>query len=145
MEIRNLRHFEVDALCEIVRKNYSNEYAEKAKWEFLDMFGNSQIKPTYLVAEELGEIRGFGGFQQSMMDYNIYEIFWINVDPKHRRRKIGTKIVKKIIDEIRKEKESKLIQLTTTSQEFYNQFGFETLRTFNQGKNFLMILDLDKS
>ena len=76
------------------------------------MFSKSLIKPRYIVAEKNYEILGFGGYTQSFMDYHVYQIFWINVKPNFQNKGIGTKIVKRIIEDIKKTNVEGIIDTT---------------------------------
>ncbi len=109
------------------------------------MFRNVITRPNYIVAEEKGEVLGFGGYIQSWMDYNVYHIFWVNVRPDKQRKGIGTAIVKKLI-EIINNKKAFMILLTTSKPKFYaKKFKFKTLVKFKNNKYNLMGLILRKS
>jgi len=56
----------------------------------------------------------------SWMDYNIYNIFWVNVSPIHQGKGIGTALIEKII-KIIKRKKAKIILLTTSKPKFYSK------------------------
>jgi N-acetylglutamate synthase-like GNAT family acetyltransferase len=147
MKIRPLRRKDIASTTKIIGKNYSHFYGLKSSQEMGAMFDNMVIPPKYLVAEEGGEIIGCGGYIQSWMDYHVYNIFWINVDPTYQRKGIGTQIVRAIISDIKKQKgkdkRADLILLTTTKPKFYQKrFGFKTLTKFGGDKDDLMALDL---
>jgi predicted N-acetyltransferase YhbS len=76
------------------------------------------------------------------MDYDIYNIFWVNVMPMHQGKGIGSALVQKIIGIIKK-KNAKLILLSTSKPEFYSKkFKFKTLSKFKSDKYDLMSLKL---
>jgi ribosomal protein S18 acetylase RimI-like enzyme len=102
MKIRLMKKEDVITCAAIVGANYSKKYQKSSTFELLDMFNKISIKPTYFVAEEKEELVGFAGFIQSWMDYNIYQIFWVNVLPEWQGKGIGKALVAKIITEIRK-------------------------------------------
>ncbi|MEI7562938.1 MAG: GNAT family N-acetyltransferase [bacterium] len=78
------------------------------------------------------------------MDYNIYNIFWVNVAPVYQGKGIGTALIQKIIS-IVKRKKADMILLTTSKPKFYSQkFAFKTLSKFHEGKYDLMVLKLEK-
>lgn len=146
MKLRQLKREDIISCSKIVEQNYSEKYANNSILEMNEMFSNSVIKPKYIVAEENDEILGFGGYIQSFMDYQVYQIFWINVKPDFQRRSIGTKIVKKIIDEIKdicgEDKKARIIQLTTTKEDFYDK-KFNFIKVADLGEDeYLMILKL---
>ena len=145
MNIRTLQEADIPAAAGIVGKNYSPVYAESAAREFQDMFGTAAIKPNYIVAEEEGDILGVAGFIQSWMDYNVYNIFWVNVDPEHQRQGVGKLLMQKVIDEIKSQPDPRLILLTTDSPAYYQEhFQFEDLYTFMDGTYRLMCLSLEQ-
>lgn len=140
---------DVITCASIVGANYSKKYQKSSTFELLDMFNKISIKPTYFVAEEKEELVGFAGFIQSWMDYNIYQIFWVNVLPEWQGKGIGKALVAKIITEIRKNKKAYLILLTADSDVKNNiyykkHFGFKTLQKFDSDSWHLMSLLLEK-
>lgn len=144
MIIRPIEKSEISQAADIVRKNYSAEYGEAATREISAMFDNPTIPPQYLVAEQDGRILGFAGYIQSWMDYNAYEIFWVNVEPEHQRRGIGSALVSRVLEDIR-EKEALTVLLTTSSPNYYEtKFGFKTVNKFKSGKYSMMVLNLEE-
>lgn len=146
MRLRALKQKDILSCSKIIEKNYSKKYRDNSILEMKEMFGNSKIKPKYIVAEENNKIRGFGGYIQSWIDYGIYQIFWINVDPEFQRKNIGTKIVNEIIKEIKSlegwAKKASLVELSTSKPEFYEKkFGFK--KVYNKKDNeYLMVLKI---
>lgn len=142
MKIRTLKECDIEQASKIVGKNYSKKYEKMSFMEMEAMYKNYVIKPKYVVAEEKGEIIGFAGYIQSWMDYNIYNIFWVNVAPSHQRKGIGSALVEKIIGII-KRKNASMIILTTSKPKFYSKkFKFKTLDKFKDGKYDFMSLNL---
>lgn len=145
MKIRPLQEADIPAAAAIVGRNYSHEFEISSAAELREMFGTAVIKPSYIVSEEDGRILGFAGFMQSWMDYNLYNVFWVNVDPDHQRKGIGKQLVRHVIDEIRKRDGSRLILLTTDSPTYYaDNFGFKILQSFMGGTYQLMSLSLEE-
>jgi GNAT superfamily N-acetyltransferase len=139
MKIRLLKKKEIRQASVIVGLNYNKKYKKSSTLELKDMFGNGAVKPVYFVAEEKGKIIGFAGFIQSWMDYNIYQIFWVNVLPELQRKGIGKKLVMKVINEIRKKKDARLILLTTNYPKYYkDHWNFRTIEMFGENKYNLM-------
>lgn len=144
MNIRPLKREEIDYVSALIGRNWGMDDAETSKKELTAMFTNTALPPRYLVAEELGNILGVTGYVQSWMDYHAYHIFWVNVDPEHQRRGIGTTLVERAIEEIKKEEgdnKAKVILLTAKDTIFYERkFGFRTLHIF---KNTVEVMGLD--
>ena len=131
MKIRLLERKDIEPASKIVGKNYSKKWQKTSAEELKAMFSNAVIRPEYWVVEDRGEIIGFAGYTQSWMDYNVYQIFWVNVSPDHQQKGIGKKLVAKIITEIKKRKNSYLIQLTATlpnSKYYAEKFGFKVIQ-----------------
>lgn len=149
MYIRKLEKSDVEFVVEIVRKNYSLLEAKQAKLEILEMFKNGVIKPQYFVAESKG-IVGFGGFIKSWMNDGVYNIFWINVAPEEQKKGVGKSLVQKLIVEIKKKKDSKLILLTADTtkgnDKYYgNLFGFKKIESFDSTKDSIMALSIENN
>jgi L-amino acid N-acyltransferase YncA len=142
MKLRLLKPNDIVKASKIVGQNYSKKHETLARGEMEAMFKNHGIKPKYIVAEEKEEILGFAGYKQSWMDYDIYNIFWVNVVKSHQNKGIGTALIQKTIDIIKKKK-AKMILLTTDNPKFYSKrFKFKTLSKFKCDKHDLMALKL---
>lgn len=150
MKIRELRKGDIASASEIVKENYSSRYGSNISNEMKAMFSHrSIIDPRYLVVEDKGKVIGCAGYMQSWADYHIYEIFWVNIDPKYQRKGIGTRLVRAVLNEIKGikgvDKRATTILLTTSKPRFYSKrFGFKTLTKFNRRKHWLMALELDR-
>ncbi len=145
MKIRPLREDDILHASKITGENYSLRYAKNSIREMRASFDNPVIAPKYVVAEDKGKIVGYGGYIQSWMDYHVYNLFWINVSPNRQREGIGTKIVKRLISEIKRQrgmdKKALMILLTTSKPKFYSKcFGFKVLTKFKHDRNYLMCL-----
>ncbi len=149
MKVRKLRKSEIDIVCKIVEENYppghdDEDLSKKCKAELEAMFVRSVIKPEYYVVEDKGEIIGFGGFFQSWMDYNVYEICWINIRPCYQLKEKGRFLINELIKRIKKRKGARLVFLAAIVVDFYKKFGFEDLEIFDVGGYKIMYLDLEK-
>ncbi|MDO8625917.1 MAG: GNAT family N-acetyltransferase [Candidatus Magasanikbacteria bacterium] len=143
MRLRLLKKSDIPAAVAIIRQNFSREFARRARRELADMFGSAAIKPIYIVAEEAGQIVGLVAYMQSWMDYDVYEIFWVNVHPSYLKRSIGKRLVQAAIRQIKKQRGAALILLTARAVAglpvFYQkQFGFKTVQKFSNRKYHLM-------
>jgi ribosomal protein S18 acetylase RimI-like enzyme len=148
MKIRLLKKGEIKEAAAIVGRNYSKTYEQSSALELKDMFGAGAIKPVYFVAEDKGKIIGLAGFVQSWMDYNIYEIFWVNVLPERQNQGVGKTLVARIIAEIKKKKGAYLMLLTANGEKktpgyYQGNFKFKTLQKFDKNKYHLMVRPLE--
>lgn len=144
MKLRPLQPRDLKKASKIVGQNYSKKFEKASFKEMEAMFKNYVAKPHYIVAEDKDEIIGLAGYMQSWIDYNVYDIFWVNVTPSHQRKGIGFALVKRVIEIIKKKKAS-IILLTTSKPKFYaKKFKFKTLTKFKNNKYDLMSLKLGK-
>ena len=144
MIIRKMRRSETSTASRLAGINFSQNYRRRCKREVDAMFLNYESKPIYFVAEEGEKMAGFAGYVQSWMDYEFYEIFWVNVLQEHRERGIGTALVKKIISEIKTDRGARFVLLTTHNPEFYRKIGFHTLFGYGDKGDCAMILSLKR-
>ncbi|MEK9158091.1 MAG: GNAT family N-acetyltransferase [Patescibacteria group bacterium] len=143
IQVSPLKKREIGKASNIVGKNYSRQYQRLATPELKEMFGKSNNKPTYFVAKDKEKILGFAGYIQSWMDYDAYEIFWVNVLPEHQKQGIGKMLVTKIIADIKKRKKDGLIILSASipnSKYYADYFKFKTVALFGKKKQHLMTL-----
>ena len=146
IKIRLVKKSDLKEIININKKD-KEEHADVnlIKKRILEMFTNSFYKPTYLVAEEKGEIRGHVGYAQSRLNYRGYEIFFLFVDPDYRNKGIGIKLMNKAIKQIkllrRKKEDDYLIILSSTKPKYYSKkLGFKTLTKFNVNNSHVMAL-----
>lgn len=147
MKIRSLKKKDALACSKIAARNYSREDQRMSYEEIMSQFSNSAIKPKFYVVEYKKEIVAFGGCVQTWADYDIYQIFWVNVSPDYQQQGIGKKLVKRLIAEIKKNKKAQMIHLTATNKNsvyYKDNFGFKTLKHFKKGMQHFMALDLKK-
>lgn len=143
IKLRPLKKSDILSAAKIIGENYSAAYQRSSTKEMRAMFEPGVVKPYYLVAEENKKIIGFGGYMQSWMDYEIYTLFWLNVQKKYQGNGVGTKIVKKLIQLI-KRKNPVFILLSTDRPGFYTRFGFKKLRYFKSNGYTVMGLTIKK-
>lgn len=141
MKIRKATKKDIFQMMEIIRSNSPRYPKNIAKKEIEEMFSQSLYKPTYLVIEDGKKVIAFGGFVRSWADGLIFNLFWVNVNPKNKGRGIGTKLIEELINKIKNLKEkpkAKLIILATKIPSFYKKFGFEII-TNKYDKNFILM------
>jgi len=141
MKIRKATKKDISEMMRIIVINSPSYPKNIAKKEIEEMFSKSLYKPTYLVIEENKRVIAFGGFIRSWMDSMIFNLFWVNTNPKNKGIGIGTKLIEELINEIKKIKEkpkAKLIILSTKIPSFYKKFGFKILTNKYDGDYVLM-------
>ena len=145
MTIRPLEKRDITQVGAIVRKNYSAKYERLAIPELREMFRTGPLKPRYVVAEEKGKIFGVAGYIQSWMNYNVFQIFWVNVTPERQRQGIGKKLISRAIQQVKKNRQARLILLTTLFPRYYQKhWGFQKIAIFSKKKDNLLTLSLEK-
>jgi len=143
MKIRLLKPEDIKSAYKIIKENYpSKGWIKNAPKELRAMFSDCAVKPKYFVAEQNNQIIGCAGYTQSWMDYDVYEIFWVNIKPNFQKMGIGSLLIKRLIKEIKSNKGARLILLTTTIDEFYKKLGFKSLDIFDVDGFQLKYLDL---
>lgn len=143
MTIRPLRQKDIPVCAQMVTTNFTKKYTQASIDEMEAMFYNKGPRPKFFVATERGQVIGMAAYTISWMDYSMCEIIWLNVEPTHQRRGIGTALTEALIRQIKKKKEIKAILLSTTKPLFYKKrFGFKILSKFPNDHYDLMMLRL---
>ncbi|MCH7568110.1 MAG: GNAT family N-acetyltransferase [Nanoarchaeota archaeon] len=144
MRFRKAKKEDISKMFEILKIN-SPKYPKKLAFQELnEMFSKSLLKPTYIVAEDKKEIFAFGGFISSWIDNLVFNIFWVNTNPKYESQGIGSKLMKDLIDRIKKTKniKAKMILISTNKPTFYKKFGFKKVASKYDRDYILMSLNL---
>ena len=144
MKFRKARKNDIAQMFEILKVNNPGYPEKLALRELNEMFSDSFVCPTYIVAEDKKKILGFGGFIPSWVDNMVFDIFWVNVDPEHKGKGIGSELMKDLIVRIGKMKkpEAKMILISTKKAGFYERFGFRAMGPGYDGDYALMGLRL---
>ena len=144
MRFRKAKKEDISKMFKILKIN-SPKYPKKLAFQELnEMFSKSLLKPTYIVAEDKKEILAFGGFISSWIDNMVFNIFWVNTNPKYKSQGIGSKLMKDLIDRIKKAKniKAKMILISTKIPNFYKKFGIKKVTSKYDGDYILMSLNL---
>lgn len=145
MKIRLLKRGEIKLGAALAGQNYSQKFADLAARELKEMFLKGPIKPRYFVVEFNKQIVGVGGLIQSWMDYNIFHISWVNIAPTHQGKGFGTKLIDRIMREIKKQKDAEYVLITTRVPKYYRKhWGFISLGSIGTNQEKLMLLKLNK-
>jgi N-acetylglutamate synthase-like GNAT family acetyltransferase len=142
MKIRTAKKNDIEQMVDLIKKTFSQEDAEYAHSEINEMFSDSIVKPNYMIAEENGKIIGITGFSSSWFDFNMYEIFWVGVDPNVQKKGIGKLLVAKVLEEIGKfsgQNKADMAILSTEAVTFFEKCGFEKISQLRNQKGFLMV------
>ena len=146
MIIRKAKKDDISKMFEILKINNPKYSKRLAFQELNEMFSKSLLKPTYIVVEDKKEILAFGGFIPSWIDNMVFNVFWINTNPKYKGQEIGSNLMKSLIDRIKKEKDikAKMILISTKIPDFYKKFGFKKITQKYDKNYYLMLLKLSK-
>lgn len=140
--IRFLEQKDIPQCVGIMKQNYptAHKYHKRISIELTAMFVDTTNPPQYFVIEKEQKVIGFAGFSQSWMDYDVYEVYWVNIDPQYQRHGLGSVLINRIIEEVCNRNGARIL-LTTTSPAFYEQFGFTVFEKM-PGEYSLMMLRL---
>lgn len=126
MKIRAFKQSEISQIIAIIGRNYPARYKKIARRDFSAATSGYWKKPNYLVATINKNIVGFGGLNESWMDTDICELFWLNVRAPEQNRGIGTKIFKALL-KLARQKKYQFALISTTRPRFYIKLGFKKL------------------
>lgn len=129
MKIRRATIKDISQILEIIKINSPKYPQDIAKKEIKEMFSGALHKPNYLVMEQNKEIVAFGGFIRSWIDSMIFNIFWVNTNPKYKGQGIGSKLMNELINRIKETKNppAKMIIISTKIPSYYKRFGFKEI------------------
>ena len=144
MRFRKAKKEDISKMFEILKTNNPKYPKKLAFQELNEMFSKSLLKPTYVVVEDKKEILAFGGFISSWIDNMVFNIFWVNTNPKYANQGVGSKLMRDLIDRIKKTKniKAKMILISTKIPNFYKKFGFKKITSKYDGDYILMSLNL---
>ncbi len=128
MHLRPLQRNDVPHALQLIRKNYPGRpvYIRRARHELNAMFQKGVVVPRYLAAIEKEKLVGFGGVTGSWMDYDVFTLFWVNVEPHEQGKGVGTRMVRSLLT-VARSHGAKYVLITTTRPSFYRRLGFRTL------------------
>ena len=131
MKFRKATKRDVSQMLEIIKINNPKYSKKMALKEINEMFSDSLIRPTYIVAEDKGKIIAFNGYIRSWVDNLVVNFFWLNTHPDYVKKGVGSKLIKNLITRIRDPKEkpkAKIITISTKIPSFFKKFGFKTIK-----------------
>ncbi len=130
MKIRKATLKDIPSMLKIIEINSPKYPKNLAKKEIKEMFSQTLHKPTYLVIEDNNKVVAFGGFIRSWIDDMVFNIFWVNANPKYKQKGFGTKLIEGLINEIKNIREkprARMIIISTKIPSFYKRFGFKPI------------------
>jgi len=104
----------------VLRENYSGPFLSKAKAEITEYLSNSLV--SFLVLETKGVV-GFVGYAQSWMDWDSYEVFWMNIAKSCQGKGHGRQLAEALIRKLEQRKAQNIL-LWTDKEDFWGKFGF---------------------
>ena len=145
MRFRKAKKEDISKMFEILKINNPKYPKKLAFQELNEMFSKSLIKPTYIVVEDKKEILAFGGFIPSWVDNMVFNIFWVNTNPKYKNQGVGSKLIKDLINRIKKTRniKAKMILISTKIPSFYKKFGFKKITSKYDKDYIIMSLNLN--
>ena len=144
MRLRLAPKKDIEPLVAILQKTFSKADANKARSEILEILASPQNRPTFVVAVEGSHILGLAGLVQSWLDFNIYELIWVAVNPDYQKRGIGAQVVLELVKRAKRFKghsQVNTILLSTDSPGFFSKCGFKKVAAL-ENHCFLMCLQL---
>lgn len=145
MKFRKARKKDISQMFEIIKMNNKTYPKKLALRELKEMFSDSLLRPTYIVAEDKGKIVAFNGYIRSWVDNLVVNFFWLNTHKNYTQKGVGSKLVNDLIKRIRDPKEkpkAKIITISTKIPSFFKKFGFKTIRRHYDLDYDLMALDV---
>lgn len=145
MKFRKARKKDISQMFEIIKMNNKTYPKKLALRELNEMFSDSLLRPTYIVAEDKGKIVAFNGYIRSWVDNLVMNFFWLNTHKDYMRKGVGFKLVNDLIKRIRDPKEkprAKIITISTKIPSFFKKFGFKTIRRHYDRDYDLMVLNV---
>ncbi len=141
LQLRFLQENDIEKCAELTRRMWpdSPRVQRHIKHELTDP------RAIYITAHIDDVLVGYAGYQDTMLNYDIYEFIWCNVDPAYQGQGIGRKLVENRIDLI-KLSHGRVILLTTTSPHIYTRYGFKSLsnyKLYDPKPFYLISLELD--
>ena len=145
MRFRKAKKEDISKMFEILKINNPKYPKKLAFQELNEMFSKSLIKPTYIVVEDKKEILAFGGFIPSWVDNMVFNIFWVNTNPKYKNQGVGSRLMEDLINRIKKIKniKAKMILISTKIPSFYKKFGFKKITSKYDKDYIIMSLNLN--
>jgi len=137
---------EIHQAADIVTAEWGEKYGKLFIEESM-LSATIEGSATYGIVSDAGKVIATGTIVKSMIDYALWGITWVVVDPAIRKQGLGTEITRALIDHARANgsrfpSQSVVIELTTTTPEYYTRFGFKPVTRWGEGRSsHLMILD----
>jgi ribosomal protein S18 acetylase RimI-like enzyme len=135
--IREMMYHEMPACCALVRDNWGDEAADRARGQMIEYFKGGAYAPVFYVAEAgasvaggpiagtgMYKVGGFAAFCPSMLMKDAYDLIWIAIDKRDQARGIGRRLTNHRLAEIRK-RGGRIVSLMTQKPDYFARFGFE--------------------
>lgn len=150
IKIRKFTEKDIPTSVEIVKETLGNENSKKAKADFLE--GLNPVIHEYvfldrIVAEIDKSVVGVAGvYTLDTHPKNYAGICWFGVNKHYQKLGIGTKLMEKMEEIIKKSgKDTFFVWATPEASHFYKKFGFKETKNYIEPKesNILMIKKLN--
>ncbi len=150
---RSIRKEDLPILLKMAKENfnhYPEDQIDSVEYELNAAFETEWWGlPKFFTIDFKGKILGFGGYQLSGLDYDCFELYWININKEYRGKGVGEFMVNKIINEIKKEPNyttatTILLSCQDKLKKFYNKFGFKTILKKSNNEGLLMGITINR-
>lgn len=142
--IRPLRKEDIDVCIKMSLENFTKDYpaeqCESINEELLDSFEEEWWgRPHYFVLEFKGHILAMGGYHLSPLDWDCYELVWINVKKEYHGRSIGRRLIKFIEEDIKNQEHYKenitiIFSCKSHNIKFYKKFDYKIILKKSDGE-----------
>lgn len=133
IKVRDINAADKDNLIRVISSiNIFSDEDKRISLELIDEYLEDKENDDYWVrlAQSGNEVAGFICFGPASLCTGTYDIYYIAVDPKHRRKGIGKYLVECVLHELH-EKKARMLLIETTSDiryegtlRFYENLGF---------------------
>lgn len=144
VQIRPIAGANLDLAIELVQSQWGIPYAKRFYTEV--MYGLFTDRWHLLGAFVNGVMRGTGSVVKSDIDFSLWGLTWVVIDPVVRRQGVGSVLIRTMEqfachDKVHYPATNVTIELTTTTPAFYESLGYRTV--WHVGEGCIMMKTLD--
>lgn len=125
-----MKEVDIITCLDIAEQNFGSGVVSRTLRQLRDMHHGSS-ESLYWVAIDEEKVVAFAGMRPSWIMNGVWELIWINVDKAYRGRGIGRELTELRIIQAGVHGAA-AINLMTQSPEFFEKFGFEAVKEYDQ-------------